>query len=127
MATCAAILDAKLPAEAGLDSFDILPALLGKQGGIPIRETLVSHSENGTFAIRQGNWKLILDNKTSGGWVEPAGKPPDPNTSGQLYDLESDPQEQNDLWGKHPDIVDRMTRLLEKLKSEGRSAPIRSH
>jgi arylsulfatase A-like enzyme len=125
MATCAVILGAKLPTEAGPDSFDILPALLGKKGGKPIREALVSHSENGTFGIRQGNWKLVLDNKTSGGWVEPTGKPPDPNTPGQLYNLESDPKEQSDLWEKHPDIVDRLTLLLEKYKSEGRSAPIR--
>jgi arylsulfatase A-like enzyme len=127
MATCAAILDAKLPAEAGPDSYSILPALLGKKGDMPIREAIVSHSENGTFAIRQGNWKLVLDNKTSGGWVEPAGEPPVPNTPGQLYDLVSDPQEKNDLWEKHPDIVDRLSRLLERYKSQGRSAPCRSH
>jgi arylsulfatase A-like enzyme len=126
MATCAAILDVKLPAEAGPDSFNILPALLGKKGDAPIREALVSHSENGTFAIRQRNWKLILDNKTSGGWVEPAGEPPQTGSPGQLYDLESDPYEQNDLWEKRPDIVDRLILLLEKYKSEGRSVPVRS-
>jgi hypothetical protein len=82
MATCAAILDAKLPVEAGPDSFNMLPALLGKKRDVPIREALVSHSENGTFAIRQGNWKLILNNKTSGGWVEPAGERPKPDSPG---------------------------------------------
>lgn len=126
MATCAAILDVKLPGEAGPDSFNILPALLGKKGDAPIREALVSHSENGTFAIRQRNWKLILDNKTSGGWVEPAGEPPQTGSPGQLYDLKSDPYEQNDLWEKRPDIVDRLILLLEKYKSEGRSVPVRS-
>ncbi len=124
MATCSAILSADLPAEAGPDSCNILPALLGKKEKDPIRETLVSHSENGTFAIRQGNWKLICDNKTSGGWVKPAGEPPVPNSPGQLYDLGSDPYEQNDLWEKRPDIVDQLTSLLEKCKSEGRSTPV---
>ncbi len=126
MATCAAILDAELPAEAGLDSFNILPALLGKKQDAPIKEALVSHSENGTFAIRQGNWKLILDNKTSGGWVEPAGERPQPGSPGQLYDLESDPYEKNDLWEERQDIVERLSRLLAKYQSEGRSAPVRS-
>lgn len=126
MATCAAILNTDLPAEAGPDSYNILLALRGKKGKDPIRDALVSHSENGTFAIRQGNWKLICDNKTSGGWVEPAGEPPVPNTPGQLYDLESDPFEQIDLWEKHPDIVDRLTRLLEQYTSDGRSAPVHS-
>ena len=126
MATCAAILDAKLPAESGPDSFNILPVLLGKKGDVPIREALVSHSENGTFAIRQGNWKLILNNKTSGGWVEPSGERPKPDSPGQLYDLNSDPYEQNDLWEEHQEIVERLTHLLEKYKSEGRSAPVYS-
>ena len=126
MATCAAILDTKLPVEAGPDSFNMLPALLGKKGDVPIREALVSHSENGTFAIRQGNWKLILDNKTSGGWVEPSGERPKPGSPGQLFDLESDPYEKNDLWEEHQDIVEKLTRLLEKYESEGRSAPVQS-
>jgi arylsulfatase A len=126
MATCAAILDTKLPEEAGPDSFNILPTLLGKKGDVPIREALVSHSENGTFAIRKGNWKLILENKTSGGWVEPAGERPQPDSPGQLYDLESDPYEMNDLWEEHQDIVERLTLLLEKFKKEERSAPLNS-
>jgi arylsulfatase A-like enzyme len=126
MATCAAILDADLPVEAGPDSYNILPALLGKKGKNPFRDALVSHSENGTFAIRQGNWKLILDNKTSGGWVEPAGERPQPGSPGQLYDLDSDPYEKNNLWEEHQDIVDRLTLLLEKYESEGRSAPVYS-
>lgn len=126
MATCAGILNTHLPEEAGPDSYDILPALVGKKGEGPIRDGLVSHSENGTFAIRQGKWKLILDSKTSGGWVNPSGLPPDPKSPGQLYNLDSDPYEQNDLWNVHPDIVERLTRLLEKYKSEGRSAPVQS-
>jgi arylsulfatase A-like enzyme len=126
MATCAGILDAELPAEAGPDSFNILPALLEKKQDAPIREALVSHSENGTFAVRQGNWKLILDNKTSGGWVEPAGDCPQPGSPGQLYDLESDPEEKNDLWEERQDIVERLSRLLAKYQSEGRSVPVRS-
>jgi arylsulfatase A-like enzyme len=126
MSTCAAILDADLPADAGPDSYNILPALLGKKRENPIRDALVSHSENGTFAIRQGNWKLILDNKTSGGWVEPSGEPPKPGSPGQLYDLHSDPYEENDLWGKRQDIVERLSCLLEGYKSEGRSVPLLS-
>ncbi len=127
IATCAAILHIDLPVGAGPDSCSILPALLGKRGDRPIRESLVSHSENGTFAIRQGNWKLILDNKTSGGWVQPSGERPEPGTPGQLYDLKSDPYEQHDLWMERQDIVDRLTRLIEKYKTEGRSVPVYRH
>ena len=123
LATFARLAGARVPADAGPDSFDISPALFGEKTPEPIREALVSHSENGTFAIRQGEWKLILDNKTSGGWMTPAGKPPVPGSPGQLYNLGEDPLEQNDLWEKHPEIVARLTALLERYKKEGRSAP----
>jgi len=99
--------------------------MLGEPQPKPIREAIVSHSENGTFAIRQGGWKLVLDNKTSGGWMTPAGRPPVPGSPGQLYNLSEDPLEQNDLWEKHPEIVARLTALLDKYKREGRSVPER--
>jgi arylsulfatase A-like enzyme len=123
LATFARLAGARVPADAGPDSFDISPALFGERTPRPIREALVSHSENGTFSIRQGGWKLILDNKTSGGWMAPAGKPPVPGSPGQLYNLGEDPREQNDLWEKYPEIVTRLTELLDKYKREGRSAP----
>ena len=125
LATFAALTGGPLPDDAGPDSYDISPALFGKKVPAPIREALVSHSENGTFAIRQGAWKLILDNKTSGGWMAPAGKPPVPGTPGQLYNLADAPTEQNDLWEKKPEIVARLTALLEKYKKDGRSTPRR--
>ena len=65
-----------LPDGTGPGSYDISPALFGKKGSEPIREAIISHSENGTFAIRRGAWKLVVDNKTSGGRMTPAGKSP---------------------------------------------------
>jgi len=121
VATCAAIVGAELPADAGPDSFNILPALLGAELDEPIRPAIVHHSVYGVFSIRQGKWKLILDTKTSGGWVRPSGKKPQPGTPGQLYNLRDDPYEQNDLWDKYPDVVERLTKLLEKYKRQGHS------
>ena len=66
LATCADILGAKLPANAGEDSVSILPALEGKATA-PLREATVHHSANGSFSIRQGKWKLELC-PGSGGW-----------------------------------------------------------
>ncbi len=53
-ATCAEILGKKLPASAAEDSVSFLPALEGRATE-PLREALVHHSVNGTFAIRQGH------------------------------------------------------------------------
>lgn len=121
MATCAEIVGAKLPRDAAEDSVSMLPALLGKANR-PLREAIVHHSINGSFAIRQGNWKLCLC-PGSGGWSAPRpGKQPKNAPSVQLYDLSQDIGEQKNLQGEHPEIVERLTKLLKKYQTEGRSA-----
>jgi len=123
-ATCAAIVGTELPENAGQDSYNILPALLAEKPGKPIREAIVHHSCFGVFAIRQGHRKLILETKCSGGWVEPGGEGPKPGSPGQLYNLADDPYEENDLWEKHPEIVEHLASLLEKYKTQGYSRPL---
>lgn len=123
MATCADLLGAKLPDNAGEDSVSILPALLG-QSDKPLREAIVHHSIDGNFAIRQGQWKLELC-PGSGGWSEP--KSGSPKAKGlpavQLYDMTRDVAEQTNLQAQHPEIVDRLTKLLERYVTDGRSTP----
>ncbi len=123
MATVAAIVNAKLPADAGEDSCNILPALFGKRYQGPLRAAIVHHSGNGLFAIRQGRWKLITG-LGSGGWSKPNRPKPQPDgPQGQLYDLNTDPKETKNLWLQRPDIVNRLTALLNDYKTKGRSAP----
>ncbi len=123
MATAAEIVGAKLPANAAEDSVSFLPALLGTDKN-PLREAVVHHSINGSFAIRQGNWKLELC-RDSGGWSDP--KPGTPKAAGlppvQLYDLANDIGEQTNVEQSHPEIVARLTKLLEKYVADGRSTP----
>jgi arylsulfatase A-like enzyme len=122
-ATCAEILGVKLPDNAAEDSVSILPALEGRDHQ-PLREALVHHSINGSFAIRQGEWKLELC-PDSGGWSAPTpgsqaaqGLPPV-----QLYNLNADLAEQRNLQAEHPDKVASLRRLLEKYVEDGRSTP----
>ena len=122
-ATCAELLGQKLPDTAAEDSVSILPALEGRATR-PLREALVHHSINGSFAIRQGNWKLELC-ADSGGWSAP--RPGSPAAKAlppaQLYDLSQDIGETNNLHASHPEVVARLTRLLDKYRAEGRSTP----
>jgi arylsulfatase A-like enzyme len=121
MATCAAVVGAKLPNSAGEDSYNILPALLGRKVNQPIREAVVHHSGSGMFAIRQGKWKLILG-RGSGGFSKPKKYKPKPGEpEGQLYNLEEDLAEANNLWAQRPEIVRRLTNLLDKYKEQGHS------
>ena len=121
MATTGAIVGETIPIDMGEDSFSILPDLLGTASG-PVREATVHHSVNGSFAIRQGAWKLILCSD-SGGWSSP--RPGSAEAKGlprvQLYDLTRDPGERKNLQFDHPEIVDRLTRLLDRYVSDGRS------
>jgi arylsulfatase A-like enzyme len=123
MATCAEILGTTLPDTAGEDSVSLLPALLGTTTG-PLREATVHHSVNGSFAIRQGNWKLELC-PDSGGWSEP--RPGKPGLSKlpavQLYDLTLDGGERKNVEADHPAEVERLTRLLQSYVDRGRSTP----
>ena len=101
MATCADMLGVKLPDDAGEDSVSILPALLGQASG-PLREAVVHHSINGSFAIRQGKWKLELC-PDSGGWSAP--KPGSAEAKKlppvQLYDMAPGLGERTNLQEQH--------------------------
>ncbi|QDU27247.1 Arylsulfatase [Anatilimnocola aggregata] len=123
MATCAEILSAQLPETAGEDSVSILPALLGKDSA-PLREAVVHHSINGRFAIRQGAWKLALC-PGSGGWGKPgdAGAKKQSLPDVQLYNLSTDSGEAKNLQAEQPEVVQRLTRLLDRYIAEGRSTP----
>ncbi|MEI7821820.1 MAG: arylsulfatase [Verrucomicrobiota bacterium] len=122
MATAAEIVGAKIPANAAEDSISFLPALMGKDG--PKRTALVSHSINGSFAIREGNMKLALC-AGSGGWSAP--KPGTPAENGlpqdQLYDLAADRAESKNLAGKKTEDVKRLAAMLDKFIADGRSTP----
>jgi arylsulfatase A-like enzyme len=121
LATCAAIVGAKLPNNVGEDSYNILPVLLSRKVHKPIRKAVVHHSGSGMFAIRQGKWKLILG-RGSGGFTKPSRVKPKPGEpQGQLYDLHKDPAETNNLWAEHLGIVQRLTDLLEKYRKQGYS------
>jgi arylsulfatase A len=123
MATVAAITGATLPEGAGEDSVNLLPDLLGTARG-PLREATVHHSINGSFAIRQGPWKLALC-PGSGGWSPPRpGRDPAADLPPiQLFDLGRDVGEAHNVEAEHPEVVERLTRLLERYVAEGRSTP----
>jgi arylsulfatase A len=121
LATCAAIVGVDLPDNAGEDSYNILPALLGKKLDKPIRRAIVHHSASGMFSIRQGKWKLILG-LGSGGFTNPKTIKPKPGEPiGQLYDMENDFAETTNLYDRRPEIVERLTNLLEKYREQGYS------
>lgn len=118
-ATLAAIVDQPVPADEAVaeDSFNVLPAILGKSSSEPLRDSMILHSPNSNFAIRRGEWKYIE------GKASPTLKkiPRRDELHEQLYNLEDDPGEQHNVLGEHPDVANAMSDLLNNHRSSGRS------
>lgn len=123
MATAAEINGIPLPDNAAEDSVSMLPNLLGTADG-PVREATVHHSINGSFSIRQGKWKLVLCGG-SGGWSPPSLKKVREQNlpSVQLYDLSTDIAETTNVQDKYPNVVKRLTALMQEYADRGRSTP----
>ncbi|HUW18855.1 MAG TPA: sulfatase-like hydrolase/transferase [Sedimentisphaerales bacterium] len=124
MATAAEIVGVKLAENAAEDSYSILPAMLDEYLTKPIREAVVHHSSTGEFAIRRDRWKLILCRGSGGNRYETGPnviKQDDP--PGQLYDMKDDYSEKKNLYNGRPEIVERLSDLLEKYKRQGYSRP----
>ncbi len=124
MATCAEIVNYKLLPNEAEDSFSMLPLLTNKKPNNFAREATVHHSINGSFAIRKGEWKLILC-PDSGGWSYPNPKKDQKVIATlpkyQLYNLKKDPIEKNNLEASNPEKVKELKALLLKYIEDGRS------
>jgi arylsulfatase A len=123
MATSADLLGVQLPDDTAEDSYSMLPVLMERKYDRPLREATVMHSGNGRFAIRKGDWKLILW-PGSGGWTYPLTEE---DMQGlprfQLYNLKEDPSEKNNLIASYPEKVSDLKSLLEAYVANGRSTP----
>ena len=130
LATLAALLEVKLPADAGVDSVNILPALLGAKGKAPLREATVHHSAQGKFAIRQGDWVLILapsgdDNGKRGepAWFRTNRGYTQHSEAGELFNLATDLTQKVNRYAAEPAKVKELAALLERYVVGGRSTP----
>ena len=106
----------------GEDSFSLVPVFKGQPNGA--RQTLISHSIGGQFAIRKGDWKLCLC-AGSGGWSQPTEPQAKKQklSSLQLYNLKNDPGERKNLAETNPELVETLLNLIVKEVSAGRSTP----
>ena len=130
-ATLASIVGYDLPDEVAVDSFDLLPVMIGKQPETEsIRPYMLTQSFRGEYQLRQGQWKY-LDHQGSGGndyradalqayaLPETAAE-----ASGQLFDLDRDPGETKNLYFIENARRQQMQMLMQQLQGKsGRTAP----
>jgi len=118
-ATFASVAGQKLEDGHAPDSFTMWPAMTGQESTASSRTTMLVQSLNGrNVGIRKGDWKLIPWLGSGGFLGSPARVKPTPGgPAGQLYNLATDPGEQNNLYSKHPEVVKELTLLLKQQRA----------
>ncbi len=117
------LVGAHIPEGTALDSQDHLEAWLGESYND--REYVIQQAI-GLFAIRKGDWKLILAGNTPA-WVDhrhnnypnPLSTPLPSSDTHSLFNLAEDPGESINLAEHHPEKVEELLALFYKVK--GRS------
>ncbi|MDZ7342352.1 MAG: arylsulfatase [candidate division KSB1 bacterium] len=102
--TLAEIIGAKVPAD--IDGISLLPTLLGKSQK---KHDYLYWEYQGQQAIRIGRWKAVRLG---------------PDQPVELYDLESDPGEKNNVANQFPDKVEEMINLLKSARTESELFPL---
>ncbi len=122
MATCADIAGAEYPATRDvlpLEGRSLLPVFNGEQR--EGHEALYWNQADLWRAVRMGKWKLVSPDtwkdynpwRPGGGAESEPGTQPDPETIWELYDMEADRTEVNDLADRHPDRVREMAEMYD--------------
>lgn len=114
-ATFAALVEQDLPPDAAPDSFNVLPALLGKSKHG--RDYLVEDAR--VQSLRKGSWKFIPGTPSANAGSNKRGIIKAP----QLFDLATDIGEKKNLAKENPKLVKELSEKLEKLHSVEKSRP----
>jgi arylsulfatase A-like enzyme len=107
--TFAEITGAKTP--DNIDGISFLPTLLGKADEQDKHDYLYweFHERDGRKALRKGDWKLINYNV-----FDPA------KTTVELYNIATDPGEENNVAEAHPEIVEELEKLMKSARTESK-------
>ena len=116
LTSLAAFTGQKLTDADAPDSFDVMPALLGKTG--TGRDHLVQQAT--VLSLREGTWKFIEPSKgprvTANTDIETGNDP-----GGQLYDLARDLGERQNLAAQYPERMREMAARLARIREMGRT------
>mgnify|MGYP000687010978 CR=1 FL=1 len=108
----ACLVDQKVAKNAAPDSKDYLKAWLGKSN----RGRKFLLEEAYTYGLRMGKWKYIKPkDKPVPNWIVQKFVDPGFRKEVQLFNLEEDPSEKNNIYKSHPEIVKVMEAKINKI------------
>ncbi len=123
LATLAVLTGQEVPIGQAQDSINQSPLLFMPKLEEPPRNTLITSNNPKYFGVRMGQWKMITG-LGSGGFTQPRDlKPSEGGPTGQLFNLSEDLSETNNLWQKHPEIVNQLESILRQSKEAGKPQP----
>jgi arylsulfatase A len=117
ISTLAELLDITLDDETAEDGQSFFQALTGEANPESFHEAIVHNHSNGSFAIRQGKFKLTVQGPKTVAQIVDDTTP----VSFALHDLSKDIEETTDISTDHPALVKEMHALLIKYVRNGRS------
>ena len=92
------------PDDRIIDGKDITPLLTGEPGAVSPHDRFYYYLMSNLEAVRSGKWKLAVSRKGE--------------TIAELYDLEADIGEANDISRDRPDVVDRLQRIADEARDD---------
>ena len=125
-ASLAALTNQTLAEKSCVDSLNVLDAFLGTEGAVG-RDHLVQqdNGSSGTFGLRVNDWKLHHYGKKFAKNIDITKKLKRVNRPKyQLFNLQDDPAEVNNVIADHPEVADRLKQRLEKIIADGRTRPL---
>lgn len=113
MPTLLELTGSSIEAPSGTDGISLAPTLLGKSQ--PARPFLYREFSGygGQQSIRVGDWKAIRQNMSKG------------ELKTELYNLAEDIGERHDVAAQHPDVLARLTKLMQREHTPSELFPLR--
>jgi len=121
--TIAHLVGARLP-DHPIDGKNIWPLIAGQPGAKSPHEAYFFYWGRHLQAVRMGRWKLHFPHtyRTLGGRPGGTGGKPVPYQQARiglsLFDLEADVGEKTNVADQHPEVVERIKRLADRMRAE---------
>jgi arylsulfatase A-like enzyme len=116
--TFAKLAGAEMPADRIIDGRDILRVITGEPGSENPRQTFYFYCYNHLQAVRHGRWKLVLPRPARAPWCSWSARMVTAVEKPELYDLESDLGETQNVAAEHPEVVAELLEMVEQARED---------